>query len=133
MNLLVDWCYNVNSLPGGWLVANKNAVDAYRLCLHYALSDAVIVGSNSVAVEGVSTPTMPGYLWQPYFLCGWSQLKDNDPVLLDKMERQRQLWQDMGILSKRKWPAQIVFSWSGNKFPNSPDFLEVGFDFDCYV
>ena len=32
--------------------------------------------------------------------------------------------QQMGYLSSRKYPAQIAFSWSGEHFEGSRDFLE---------
>jgi hypothetical protein len=31
-----------------------------------------------------------------------------DPRLLDKLQAQRRLWQDMGYLSRRKYPAQVI-------------------------
>ena len=48
-----QWCFNVKGFDGGWLIAAGNPLDAYRLSLQYGLSDAVIVGSNTVVTEGV--------------------------------------------------------------------------------
>ena len=36
------WSYNFNGLDGGWLLANGNPLDAYRLALQYGATDAVI-------------------------------------------------------------------------------------------
>lgn len=121
---LHEWSFNCKGLEGGWLIANRNAVDAYRLALQYALCDAVLVGSNTISVEGVRTEESPGYIWQPYVLCEWDQLKRNDPELMGKFQRQRAAWQSLGYLSSRTYPAQIAFTWSGEHFTGSHDFLE---------
>jgi hypothetical protein len=117
----LDWAFNLRSCSGGWVVANKNAVDAYRLALQYALSDAVMVGTHSICSEGIGED---GYVWQPYTLCKWDQLQSADPNLYDKFVAQRKKWQEMGYLSTRQYPAQIVFTWSGEARAGSPDFLE---------
>jgi hypothetical protein len=120
----LDWCYNCKEFEGGWFIADRNSLDAYRLALQYALCDAVIIGSNSLSVEGVRTADSPGYIWQSYALCEWEQLKSCDPDLEKKFAAQRVLWQRMGYLSDRRHPAQIVFTWSGDCHKDSHDFLQ---------
>jgi hypothetical protein len=123
----LDWCYNVDLLNGGGTVANHNAVDAYRLCMQYALADAVIVGSNTVCCEGVGPDA---YLWQHYAVCQWNQLK-NEKGLSERLLQQRSEFQKLGYLSSRRYPAQIIFTWSGEHYAGSPDFLEVHTIFTC--
>jgi hypothetical protein len=52
-------------------------------------------------------------LWQPYVLCEWDHLKSADPNLLDRIFEQRKVWQEAGYISKRKYPAFIIFTLSG--------------------
>ena len=87
-----EWSFNCRGFEGGWLIANKNSVDAYRLALQYALSDAVLIGTNTISMEGVRTAESPGYIWQPYVLCEWDQLKSADPNLEEKFLAQRAVW-----------------------------------------
>jgi len=125
----LDWAYNLRGIDGGWLVANGSAVDAYRLAMQYALSDAVIMSSNNVSSEGVTVTAKDGtrkqgHLWQPYYPCSWGHLASSDPELLCRLEEQRCEWQKLGYLSDRKYPAQIIFTVSGRKYPSAHDFLE---------
>ena len=87
-----EWSFNCRGFEGGWLIANKNSVDAYRLALQYALCDAVLIGTNTISMEGVRTAESPGYIWQPYVLCQWDQLKSADPNLEEKFITQRAAW-----------------------------------------
>ncbi len=119
-----DWCFNVRGVDGGWLIAGGNPFDAYRLALQYGLSDAVIVGSNTVAKEGVDHGDQPGYLWQPYGPASWPHLAAVDAHLADKIANVRQAWQQQGVLSCRKWPAQIVVSQSGEHRPPANDLFQ---------
>ena len=119
-----DWCFNVRGVDGGWLIAGGNSFDAYRLALQYGLSDAVIVGSNTVAKEGVDHGDQPGYLWQPYGPAAWPHLAAVDARLSDKIANVRQAWQQQGVLSSRKWPAQIVVSQSGEHRPPANDIFQ---------
>ena len=126
----MDWAYNLRGIDGGWLVANGSPVDAYRLAMQYALSDAVIVSSNNVSCEGVTVTAKDGskklgHMWQPYYPCSWDHLAAADPHLLQKLDEQRREWQDLGYLSSRKYPAQIIFTISGSRYPSAMhDFLE---------
>jgi hypothetical protein len=112
-----SWSFNYKGLDGGWFLSNKNVLDAYRVALHYGLSDAVIVGTRTVAVEGVDRRTahgeQRGYLWQPYGPTEWPHLKAACPNLLELIMKQRSYIQEQGNLSHRKYPAQIVFTFSG--------------------
>eukprot|EP01031_Cornospumella_fuschlensis_P029891 gene29891-36092_t len=119
----LDWAFNVNGLDGGWLIANGSAVDAYRLGMQYGLADAVIVGTNTVAAEGVARDGKAGYLWQPYGPLSWAHVHAADPDVQLKISRQREAWQQLGYLSLRTFPAQVVFSLSGEAYPATDDFL----------
>lgn len=123
-NPSLDWIFNVNGVDGGGLISNCHAVDGYRLAMQYALSDAVIFGSNIAANDGVSTAATPGYLWQGYNVCEWGHIKAIDPELNDKLLRNRQVWQKLGYLSDRKYPAQIVFTKTGQHYENGNYFLQ---------
>ena len=64
-------------------------------------------------------------LWQPYVLCEWDHLKSADPNLLDRIFEQRKVWQEAGYISKRKYPAFIIFTLSGARHPTAQfDWLE---------
>ena len=119
-----DWSFNVRGVDGGWLIAGGNPLDAYRLALQYGLSDAVIVGSNTVAKEGVDHGAEPGYVWQPYGPATWPHLAALDAGLTDKIARVRSAWQQEGVLSARRYPAQIVVSQSGEHRPPASDLFE---------
>jgi hypothetical protein len=122
------WAYNLKGVDGGGTISNFNGVDAFRLALQYGCSDAVIMGSKSLCLEGCDTvfdgETQQGYVFQPYVLCQWGSLREADEDLEGKLDEQRRLWQDMGYLSQRKYPAQIVVTRTGRHFPNSRYFLE---------
>ncbi len=119
-----DWCFNVRGVDGGWLIAGGNPLDAYRLALQYGLADAVIVGSNTVAKEGVDHGVQPGYLWQPYGPLAWPHLAAIDSTLGEAIAEVRREWQSLGVLSTRKWPAQIVVSQSGEHRPPANDLFQ---------
>jgi hypothetical protein len=119
----LDWVYNLDGLDGGWLIANLNSLDAYRLGMQYGVSDAVMISSNTVCAEGVTTPEKTGYIWQPYGPLSWPSVTKVDSNMVEKVENLRNLWQTMGFLSSRKYPAQMVVTHSGKTFPDSPDFL----------
>jgi len=119
-----EWCFNVRGVDGGWLIAGGNPLDAYRLALQYGLADAVIVGSNTVAKEGVDHGSHPGYLWQPYGPLAWPQLASIDPTLGEHIAGVRRTWQSLGVLSQRKYPAQIVVSQSGEHRPPANDLFQ---------
>jgi len=119
-----DWCFNVRGVDGGWLIAGGNPLDAYRLALQYGLADAVIVGSNTVAKEGVDHGDQPGYLWQPYGPASWPHLAAMDSHLAGKIASVRKDWQRQGVLSSRRWPAQIVVSQSGEHRSPANDLFQ---------
>jgi hypothetical protein len=48
-----DWAYNYKGIDGGYLIADGNAYDSFRVALQYGISDAVIVGTNTVSKEGI--------------------------------------------------------------------------------
>lgn len=121
-----DWSYNlqIDKFQGGWLVANGSALDVYRLGMQYGLSDAVMVSSNNVSTEGVDTSSRKGFVWQSYNPFQWPHVSKLDSDLEAKVQKQRAKWIEMGYLSSRRYPAQIVFTYSGLQFENAPDFLQ---------
>jgi hypothetical protein len=108
------WCHNVSGLDGGGFIADGCAFDAYRLALQYGLSDAVMVGTGTALKEGVPHNGLPGYLWQPYGPSSWPHVAAAEPELNRKIEGVRQQWQQQGLLSARRYPAQIIVTQSGN-------------------
>lgn len=121
------WAYNVQGLDGGWMISNRNALDAYRLAFQYGISDAVMVGSRTVSEEGCNKhftdgSAKLGYLWQSYEVCKWPSLYDIDMKLFSKIEEQRKLLQNLGHISQRQYPAQIFVTYSGLPYPMR-DFL----------
>ncbi len=121
-----QWCFDVRGTYGGGLIAAGNPLDAYRLALQYGVVDAVLVGSGTVAKEGVRLDATRGYRWQPYGPLRWPQLADADPYLLAKILRLRAQWQRLGVLSPRPYPAQIVVSQSGELKDGTADILDAG-------
>jgi len=120
------WCFNVRGTHGGALIAAGNPLDAYRLALQYGVVDAVIVGSGTVAEEGVTRGSKSSYLWQPYGPPRWPQLSGSDPDLLAKILRLRAQWQRLGVLSPRPYPAQLVVSQSGRRNNAAADIMDAG-------
>ena len=122
------WSYNFEGLEGGWLLANGNPLDAFRLALQYGISDAVIVSSKTVADEGCDTvqcdgTLREGYLWQPYGPCSWNSLSSLDSDLYDKIMEQRSFLQRAGVISQRRYPAQVFVTYSGLQYPGANDIL----------
>jgi hypothetical protein len=120
----LNWVYNLDGIDGGWVIANLNSVDAYRLGMQYGVSDAVMVGTSTACAEGISKKGKLGYLWQPYYPLNWDSVKHHDSSMVEKVAEMRKLWQDLGYLSDRKYPAQILITRSGKKPEDYPDFLE---------
>jgi hypothetical protein len=140
------WAFNYTGLDGGWLIGNGSVLDAYRLALQYGCADAVLVSSFTVATEGVDRgPDKPGYVWQPYVVAAWPHLHAACPHARDAIARQREAWQRQGYLSAhRRYPAQIIFTESGEHHEGSADFLEArilaadtrhptGEPLECYI
>jgi len=71
---------------------------------------------------GVSSARGPGYRWQPYTPLAWPQLRTSDSALQDVIAATRRHWQSLGVLSSRRWPAQIIVSESGT--PGAVDWLQ---------
>lgn len=111
---LRDWIYSVDGAEGGGLISGFSALDAYRLALHYGISDAIIFGTHHVAHEGISDDRhgTEGYLWLADTVCAWDSLRAADGDLAAKIYEQRVQYQQIGLLSARKYPAQIAFTWT---------------------
>ncbi|MEE2893858.1 MAG: hypothetical protein VX766_17165 [Pseudomonadota bacterium] len=58
-----DWCHAVEGAPAGLVLSNGSLLDARRLALRYGLLDAVLVGSATVAEEGLAAPGDGGWTW----------------------------------------------------------------------
>ncbi len=116
------WVYNIDGLSGGGILANENLMDAYRLAMQYAITDAVIIGSSTIIKDGVPKEDgSPGYLWLPHYCAEWPHLKKADPEMMNRFRAQRKLMQRLGYASHRKYPAQIAVTRSGKK--TDPDLL----------
>jgi hypothetical protein len=116
------WIYYIDGLSGGGIIANGNVMDGYRLAMQYAITDAVIIGSNTIINDGTSKENGdPGYVWLPQYCAEWPHLKKADPEMMDRFKKQRKLMQELGYVSKREYPAQIAVTRSGKE--NSPDLL----------
>ncbi|MGA1372781.1 MAG: hypothetical protein ACO3Z6_14365 [Pseudomonadales bacterium] len=118
----VALCSNFAGQDGGAFLAQGSRLDAWRLALQYGTADAVLVGSRTVAQEGLGTLNRSGYRWQPYEPLAWPQLRESGAALLEMIAATRQRWQALGVLSSRRWPAQIVVSESGH--PGAIDWLQ---------
>jgi len=137
MYAVPGWAFNIKGLDGGWLVANANPVDQFRLGAQYGLSDAVMIGSTTVAKEGVGPR---GHLWILSHVAAW--LKTLYPSMEHDVMKQRAAWQKEGYLSSRKYPAQIVITRSGDAKSGENDFLKAriftathadGTPLECYI
>lgn len=116
------WVYNIDGLSGGGILANGNLMDAYRLAMQYAITDAVIIGSSTIIKDGIpKEDDSPGYLWLPHYCAEWPHLKKADPEMMNRFRSQRKLMQRLGYASHRKYPAQIAVTRSGKK--TDPDLL----------
>lgn len=109
-----DWCFDVDGVPGSWPISGGNAVDAYRLALQYGVMDAVLAGAATVAREGMVAGARPGHLWQPYAPLSWPSLRTHRDFLGPAIEALRRDWQRRGLLSGRRWPAQVAITAAGS-------------------
>jgi len=119
-----DWCYDVAGIGGSWPVSGGDALDAYRLALQYGTVDAVLAGAATIAREGVVAGARRAHLWQPYTPLSWAPLAPHREVLEPAISRLRQHWQQMGVLSSRRHPAQVAVSASGRVSPAGADLLD---------
>ena len=140
----LDWVYNCRlpGLAGGGPLANGSVFDAYRLAVQYACTDAVMIGSVTVACEGLGSS---GYCWQAWMPCSWPHLSEafGSKQLEHALRETRREWQRAGLLSERSHPAQVVISASGNALREKQDFLDArvfsethadsGAPYECYI
>ena len=127
---ICGWAYNCDH--GGAVISNGNCFDGTIMAFQYATCDAVIIGTKSLSLEGCNvlseektTVVSYGHLCQYYSVCSWNNVYAYDAFLSEKLEKQRELLQKIGIISGRKYPAQVVISWSGGieSSDASNDFL----------
>jgi hypothetical protein len=124
MRRVRDWCFDVEGLGGSWAISGSNALDAYRLALQYGTMDAVLAGAATVAREGLVAGARRGHLWQPYTPLSWAVLQPWRDTLEPAIAALRRDWQEMGLLSPRRYPAQIAISASGRVHDGAPDLLD---------
>lgn len=110
---VTDWSYDVRGIGGSWPVSGGNALDAFRLALQYGCFDAVIAGAATLLREGVAGEGRRAHLWQPWVPLSWPALRDRREELEAAITKLRRDWQELGVVSSRRWPAQIVASRSG--------------------
>ncbi|MFN2376727.1 MAG: hypothetical protein ABR538_09330 [Candidatus Binatia bacterium] len=108
------WCFDVDGVSGSWPISGGNAVDAYRLALQYGVMDAVLAGAATVSREGMVAGARPGHLWQPYAPLSWPSLAAHRELLEPAIAALRRDWQERGLLSERRWPAQIAVTAGGS-------------------
>lgn len=121
---IVDWCFDVEGIGGSWPMSGGSALDAYRLALQYGTVDAVMAGALTVAREGVLVGKRPGHLWQPYTPLSWAALQPYREILEPAIAALRLQWQELGVLSARRHPAQIAVTATGRTRGGSPDLLD---------
>jgi hypothetical protein len=127
-----DWCFDVEGLGGSWAISGSNALDAYRLALQYGTMDAVLAGAATVAREGLVAGARRGHLWQPYTPLSWAVLQPWRETLEPAIAALRREWQEMGVLSPRRYPAQIAISASGRVHDGAPDVLDARMFHDAH-
>ncbi len=117
-----NWIFSIDGISGGGVIANGNVMDGFRLAMQYAITDAVIVGSNTIIKDGVPDKDgNSGYLWLPQYCAEWPHLKAADPQMMIRFKKQRKLMQQLGYASQREYPAQIAITRSGKE--TDPDLL----------
>jgi hypothetical protein len=119
-----DWCFDVAGIGGSWAISGGNALDAYRLALQYGTVDAVLAGASTVAREGLVAGARRGHLWQPYTPLSWAVLQPWRESLGPAIASLRRDWQQLGVVSPRKYAAQIAISASGRLHDGAADLLD---------
>lgn len=102
------WWHEVEGLAAGAVVSAGSRLDAVRLARHYALTDAVLVGSATVAAEGLPRNGLPGWRWSARTPLAFPALADVRRPLADALRATRVRWQGAGLLSARMAPALVV-------------------------
>lgn len=113
MGEIHDWCFDVAGVGGSWPISASNPFDAYRLALQYGTVDAVMAGSSTIVREGIEHDAHRAHLWQPYTPLSWPVLRAQRSTLEPAIARIRSRWQELGVLSARRYPAQIAITQSG--------------------
>ena len=119
-----DWCYDVAGVGGSWPVSGGNALDAYRLALQYGTVDAVMAGTNTMTREGVARGTRSAHLWQPYTPLSWPALRAHREWLEPAIAALRCEWQRQGLLSARRYPAQVAVTRGLSRDDSGVDILD---------
>jgi len=127
-----DWCFDVDGVGGSWPISGGNVLDAYRLALQYGTVDAVLAGATTVAREGLVAGARRGHLWQPYTPLSWAVLQPHRDVLEPAIAALRIQWQELGVLSARRLPAQVAITASGRHAAGKPDLLDARMFHDCH-
>ena len=102
------WSHDVAGLPAGAVVSAGSALDATRLALHYALRDLILVGSATVAAEGLPGGAAAPWSWQADTPLSFGALAAVRARLETGLAETRRDWQARGLLSARERPGLVV-------------------------
>jgi hypothetical protein len=114
---VAPWCHEIEGLPAGAVVSAGSRLDALRLAMHYALADAIIVGSATVAAEGLPRDGRPGWRWHAETPLGFPVLAEHRAAFAAGLQATRSRWQELGILSARAAPALVVVTRAEDPAP----------------
>lgn len=108
LTALEEWSHDVPGLPAGAVLSAGSMLDATRLTLHYGLRDAIIVGSATVAAEGLADAPERPWHWQAETPLEFGVLAPVRDRLAEGIRATRRDWQALGLLSERARPALVV-------------------------
>ncbi|ETO04604.1 hypothetical protein RFI_32790 [Reticulomyxa filosa] len=90
-----EWCYYFEGAPSSCSIANKNPVDSIHLATHYALCDAVMLGSNSLMIESTPKHGWKGHYHYFQYLCEhWKHVLPFDNGIINVLSQQREYTQN---------------------------------------
>lgn len=129
----LEWCHEVEGLPAGAVLSAGSRLDAVRLAMHYGLADAILVGSATVAAEGLPREGRPGWRWRAETPLAFPVLADVREQLGGALRETRRHWQTQGFLSGRDRPALVVVTRA--RSPEMPAWLRAPAlrEGECYV
>ena len=117
-----DWSHAVEGAAAGLELSNGSMLDARRLALRYGLADAVLVGSATVAEEGVPNPGQKAWTWTLDTPLGFPVLAAHAASLSTAFADARSRLCAGGWRSSRDRPALIVITGGNNE--NLPAWLQ---------
>ena len=117
-----DWSHAVEGAAAGLVLSNGSLLDARRLALRYGLADAVLVGSTTVAEEGLPNRGQKGWTWTLDTPLGFPVLADHAALLSAAFADAQIRLRAGGWRSSRCRPALIVITRGNDESP--PAWLE---------